>query len=41
MKRGSQTLIDICTKVKTGEKVLVVTDPTKGSIDEAIANVAI
>lgn len=41
MRKGALTLIDICTKVKAGEKVLVVTDPTKVRIAEAIASVSI
>lgn len=41
MEKGARALIDICTKVKAGEKVLIVTDPTKIRIAEAIAKVAI
>lgn len=41
MNKGAQTIIDICTKVKAGEKVVIITDPAKVKIAEAIAAVAI
>ena len=40
MQKGAKTLVDVSTKVKSGEKVLVVTDFTKLPIAEAIASVA-
>ena len=40
MQRGAQTLVDVSTRVKPGEKVLIVTDFTKMTIAEAIAAVA-
>lgn len=40
MQRGAKTLVDVSTRVKAGEKVLIVTDFTKTAIAEAIAAVA-
>ncbi len=41
MQKGAKTLVDVSTKVKPGEQVLVVTDFSKMSIAEAIAAVAL
>lgn len=41
MRKGAQTLVDICTKVKANERVVIVTDPTKITIAQEIANVCI
>jgi len=40
MLKGAKTLIDVCTKVKPGETVLVVTDMYKLNIAKVIAGVA-
>ena len=40
MQKGAKTLVDVSTKVKPGEKVLIVTDFTKMPIAEAVASVA-
>lgn len=41
MQKGARTLVDVSTRVRKGEKVLVVTDFSKTSIAEAIAAVAL
>ena len=41
MQKGARTLVDVSTKVKPGEKVLIVTDFSKTAIAEAIAAVAL
>lgn len=41
MLKGAKTLVDVCTKVRPGENVLVVADMTKTSIAKAISAVAI
>ena len=41
MLKGAKTLVDICTGVKPGETVLIVTDMTKLSIARAIASVTL
>lgn len=40
MLKGAKTLVDVCTKVKPGESVLIVTDMTKMDIAQAVASVA-
>ncbi len=40
MAKGARTLVDVCTRVKPGETVLIVTDMYRTSIAEAIAGVA-
>jgi len=40
MVTGARTLIDVCTKVKAGETVLIVTDMTRVDIAKVIAGVA-
>lgn len=40
MQKGAKTLVDVCTKVQPGEKVLIVTDLAKTKIAEPIASVA-
>ncbi len=40
MQKGAKTLVDVSTKVRPGEKVLIVTDYTKIPIAQAIAAVA-
>ena len=40
MIKGAKTLIDVCTKVKPGETVLIVTDMAKLNIARVIAGVA-
>jgi 2,5-dihydroxypyridine 5,6-dioxygenase len=40
MAKGAKTLIDVCTKVKPGETVLIVTDMYKTDIAKAIAGTA-
>lgn len=40
MQKGAKTLVDVSTKVKPGEKVLIVTDFTKIPIAEVIATTA-
>jgi len=40
MIKGAKTLIDVCTKVKPGETVLIVTDMYKVNIAQIIAGVA-
>jgi len=39
MTKGAKILVDICTKVKPGEKVLIVTDMLKTNIAEVLAGV--
>ena len=41
MTKGAKTLIDVCTKVKPGETVMVITDAYKVDIAKVIAGVAI
>ena len=40
MTKGAKTLVDVCTKVRPGETVLIVTDMHKIDIGKAIAGVA-
>lgn len=40
MARGARTLVDTCSAVKAGEKVLIVTDMTKITIAQAVATAA-
>jgi leucyl aminopeptidase (aminopeptidase T) len=40
MTKGAKTLVDVCTKVKPGETVLIVTDMHKINIGKTIAGVA-
>lgn len=40
MAKGARTLIDVCTKVKPGETVLVITDMYRLTIAKVIAGVA-
>ena len=40
MAKGAKTLIDVCTQVKPGETVLIVTDMYKTDIAKAIAGTA-
>lgn len=40
MTKGAKTLVDVCTKIKAGEQVLIVTDMVKVNIAKAIAAVA-
>ena len=40
MAKGAKILVDICTKVKPGEKVLIVSDMFKTNIAEVLALVA-
>ncbi|RJQ49810.1 MAG: leucyl aminopeptidase [Desulfobacteraceae bacterium] len=40
MAKGARTLVDVCTRVKPGETVLIVTDMYRTSIAETIAGVA-
>lgn len=41
MLKGAKTLVDVCTKIKPSEKVLVVTDMTKVGIAKAIVALSI
>lgn len=40
MMKGAKTLVDVATKVKAGENVLIVTDYAKTDIAKAVASVA-
>ena len=40
MLKGAKTLVDVATKVQTGEQVLIVTDYAKTDIAKAVASVA-
>ncbi len=41
MLNGAKTLVDVCTKTKPGENVLIVTDIANTSIAKTIATIAI
>lgn len=40
MMKGARTLVEVCTKIKEGEKVLIITDTEKVGIGEVVAAAA-